>query len=45
MYRRITKLDAYYTKFLKRIERRNNIDNINNAFERFKEDLGDRVRR
>ena len=44
MYRRITKLDAYYTKFLKRIERRNNIDNINNAFERFKEELEDNVR-
>ena len=44
MYRRITKLDAYYTKFLKRIERRNDIDNINNAFERFKEELEDNVR-
>ena len=45
MYRRMVKLDAYYNKFLLRIEKRNKIENIDNAFERFKEELEDRVRR
>ena len=45
MYRRMIKLDAYYSRFLLRIEKRNNVKNINNAFERFKEELDEQVRR
>ena len=45
MYRRMVKLDAYYNRFLLRIEKRNKIENINNAFERFKEELDEQVRR
>ena len=45
MYRRMTKLDVFYFRFLRRTEKRNNIDNINKGFERFKEELKEQVKR
>ena len=44
MYRRMTKLDAYYSKFLKKIKKRKTAEEITNFFNKFKTELEEKVR-
>ena len=44
MYRRMIKLEAYYSKFLKKINRRKTIEDITKFFNKFIIELEEKVR-